>query len=265
MARDGSGPFGTLEALKSDPSSSAAILDDVAAGMLASCPNDKQLASARFVAAVMASPHLIAQLWRVSEIQFRARTAFADYVSRSGQPEGAAKEPLPQGHICRADPETISVGGHVTAARSGLADGAPNAEPINGGGHLTRANSATVEAPPTVDPKSSDGRGSVAAKAITAMPSARPQSAARVIARAEAAGAVRTLYDSYTVQGRPIGDIRFYEIEQLRSASAQEAAVLRQIQRHCQPESPGQLVRDALKLSDLERFVQRGAEVADAA
>lgn len=257
---DGSGPFGTLEALKSDPSSSAAILDDVAAGMLASCPNDKQLASARFVAAVMASPHLIAQLWRVSEIQFRARTAFADYVSRSGQPEGAAITDAPKGQGRSAAPETISVGGQTAIARSGHAAGAPNAEPINGGGHPGHAQKASPGLLPSVDPKSSDGGlSSRAAQArMTPPPSARPQSEVDIRGAALAAKHIaRTVLDTVRApDGKALGDIRYSEINRYRSESLSLAAVLDRIQAHAQP-APGEdpIIRDMITADTAERFM----------
>lgn len=75
-----------------------------------------------------------------------------------------------------------------------------------------------------------------------------------------------TVLDSFKVRdGRAIGDITFGELEGLRSENAREASIIRQIQRHAANVTADAKVRDIIKASDLERMIQRGAEVADAA
>jgi hypothetical protein len=260
------GAFDRLKALKADPSSTAAVAEDVAAAMLRGSPGDMVLAQRRFIEAVVTEPVLVAQVFTDDEIRAKAQQWFAKF-ARSAKAEGAAMQFAPQGHHVLAAPNPIAAEGHTANAPRGQPSLANRSELIGGGGQNPHARSAYGVLPPSSEPKSSGGGLTPNAdKAKLGLPPpARPQSPERVAARIAAVSATRTLYDSFTVQGRPIGDVPFSRIESIRAASAQEAAVLRQIQRHCQPESPDQLVRDAVKLSDLERFVQRGAEVADAA
>lgn len=94
----------------------------------------------------------------------------------------------------------------------------------------------------------------------------KPVSPAFVAAAKSGAKAIAlTVLDSFKVRdGRPIGDITFGELERLRGESAQEASLLRQIQRHTANASPDAKVREIIKAADLERMIQRAAEVADA-
>lgn len=92
-------------------------------------------------------------------------------------------------------------------------------------------------------------------------PSASQRAAAASVANAIAV----TVLDTYRVRdGRAIGDVRFGELERLRSANAQEASLIRQIQRHAVADHD-QRVRDVVKAEELNRMIQRAAEVADAA
>jgi hypothetical protein len=95
----------------------------------------------------------------------------------------------------------------------------------------------------------------------------KPPAASYVAAAKTAAKAVAlTVLDSFRVRdGRAIGDVTFGELESLRGANAREASVIRQIQRHAANVTADAKVRDIIKASDLERMIQRGAEVADAA
>lgn len=74
-----------------------------------------------------------------------------------------------------------------------------------------------------------------------------------------------TVLDSFKVRdGRAIGDVRVGELERLRSANAMEASVVRQIQRLGVFNHDAR-VRDVVKPQELQRIIQRAAEVADAA
>lgn len=99
-------------------------------------------------------------------------------------------------------------------------------------------------------------------------PSVRPVREPSKIQNAASAKVMReiTVLDTYKVKdGRAIGDVRFGEIERLRAESAQDALLLRQIQRYAANASPNDRVRDVVKLADFQRMQQKAAELADAA
>lgn len=84
------------------------------------------------------------------------------------------------------------------------------------------------------------------------------------IALKAAQGIARTVLDSFKVRdGRSIGDIQYCELEGLRFENAREAAVIRKIQTHYRNAPANATVRELIKESDLQRFIQTGAEVAD--
>lgn len=95
--------------------------------------------------------------------------------------------------------------------------------------------------------------------------SVREPSPAQRAATAAVAAKISVL-DTYRVRdGRAIGDVRYGEIEHLRNQDAMAASIWRQIQR-AHPNAPHDMaIRDVLKAEELQRMIQRAAEVADAA
>lgn len=106
------------------------------------------------------------------------------------------------------------------------------------------------------------GKGSVVKLVVP-----RPVSAAYIeAAKVGAKKIALTVLDSFKVRdGRAIGDLIFGELEGLRLGNAMEASIIRQIQRHAANVPGNAKVRDVIKADELERIIQRGAEVADAA
>jgi hypothetical protein len=113
--------------------------------------------------------------------------------------------------------------------------------------------------------KDGKGYGDIAEKANRSVPF--PVSPSYVEAMKANAGIVaRSIFDSFKIRdGRAIGDLTFGEIERIRTTNVREAAVLRQVQKHCSYAEPGMKVREIVSREDMERFIQRAAEVADAA
>lgn len=73
-----------------------------------------------------------------------------------------------------------------------------------------------------------------------------------------------TVLDTYKIRdGRAIGDVRYGELESLRSSNVMEAAIIRQIQKYAQAAHDAK-VRDIITADDLNRFKQKAAEIADA-
>ena len=73
-----------------------------------------------------------------------------------------------------------------------------------------------------------------------------------------------TILDTYRLlDGRLLKDVRVGELEGIRAGSSQQAALIRQIQRMGIADSNA-LVGDIIKPDQLQRMLQRAAEVADA-
>jgi gas vesicle protein len=76
--------------------------------------------------------------------------------------------------------------------------------------------------------------------------------------------AAKTIMDTYKIRdGRSIGDIQFLELEGIRSANAQEAALIKLIMRHASNVDPVLKVRDVIKIDVLQGMIQKAAEAAD--
>lgn len=75
---------------------------------------------------------------------------------------------------------------------------------------------------------------------------------------------LNSVYDSYlTRDGIPIGDVVFSAISRIESANSREAALLRLIREHVSPVGdPNARVRDLIKIEDLQRMIQKAAEIA---
>jgi hypothetical protein len=73
-----------------------------------------------------------------------------------------------------------------------------------------------------------------------------------------------TILDTFRVRdGRPIGDVRFGEVERLRAANAIEASIFAQIKEFANAPHAAK-IRDIIKPSQFQRIHQRAAEAADA-
>lgn len=175
----------------------------------------------------------------------RALALLADAYEKEteGQPARAI-----QGHTRLADASLESEEGHSGRAAKAIDVLSSSLSHSNGG-----RNSA-----------GGAGRGSASQTTKTGVP--RPVSPSYLVAaKAGAQKMALTVLDSFKVRdGRAIGDLTFGELEAIRATNAQEASVIRQIQRHAGNATGNQLVREVIKAKDLEIMIQRGAEVADA-
>ncbi|MFP1634113.1 hypothetical protein ACLB6G_20480 [Zhengella sp. ZM62] len=127
-------------------------------------------------------------------------------------------------------------------------------------GHAPDADKATRLLPTASSTNGSEGHTSFADKATVHIPTASGRAA---VMRA-ATNIARSVLDSFKLRdGRAIGSIAFCELEGLRFENAREAAVIRQIQRHYANAPGDALVRDLIKEDDLNRFIQKAAEVAE--
>lgn len=258
-----------------NPSGNWFSVNHVASMLIADVPEGGSfnVAKAQFIRRVLESDNLVRQLFTTEEIRARAESYFIDKAEELRPPKGAGgglARSADIGPKIGAAPETISSGeGHSANAEPGQsrrADAA--ADPINTEGQYTRAETGQRSLADGVDPKPSEGanRNEPTGPGRVA-PSARPQSLGSIRGAAVAAKAIaRTVLDSYKVRdGRCIGDVRMVEVERMRASNAMEASILRQIQRSGVPHTPDMLVREVIKPEQLDRFIQRAAEVADAA
>jgi hypothetical protein len=115
----------------------------------------------------------------------------------------------------------------------------------------------------------STANGTGPARTVTLPSHARPVREPSALDRAAAGKIAQTValtaFDSFKVRdGRGIGDVRFGELKRMMTTNAREAAVIRQILDH--GDSPHDMqVRQVIKRADLERMIQRAAEIVDAA
>lgn len=109
------------------------------------------------------------------------------------------------------------------------------------------------------------GRIRFVAPLACAAPVREPSLQQRAASAAVARTISITVMESYRVRdGRAIGDVRYGELARLKAANAAEAAVVDQIIQHGKCEDHSMRVRDFVKVADLQRFIQRAAEMTDA-
>jgi hypothetical protein len=134
-------------------------------------------------------------------------------------------------------------------------------------GHLISApEGQIIRARPSSPDRGSGGQRRGADKASnTVSPTVREPTAGQRKATAIAANVVSlTVLDTYRLlDGRLLKDVRVGELEGIRAASSYQAAVIRQIQR-LGVANHDALVGDIIKSEQLQRMLQRAAEVADA-
>lgn len=145
-------------------------------------------------------------------------------------------------HPISSSPNPIATGQAQRSAKDSEAVPVGDGTKLNGAGQSNRAVKAVMHLPRPVQPPV-------------------PPSAYREAAKLAAA----SVLDSYKLRnGRAIGDLTLGELEPLRAANNREAAVIRQVQKLAGNATMNQLVRDVIRVADLERAIQRAAEVADA-
>lgn len=158
----------------------------------------------------------------------------------------------------------------IVAAPLGQSRIASSRQQNGDAGRTTGAEKANYGLP--ASPVNRDGKGHSAFASEGHVGGARPVrepsvadlSAMREVRRV-ATSVTLTVMDSWKIRdGRSLGDVTFGELESLRFENAREASIIRQIQRHGTAD-PSAKVRDVIKVDDLQRMIQRAAEVADAA
>lgn len=143
------------------------------------------------------------------------------------------------------------------AAQQSHEDAAGQSDIVDSQGHHAR--------PSSPDRGSGDPRAHADKARNTLSPTVREPTAGQRKAAAIAANVVSlTVLDTYRLlDGRLLKDVRIGELEHIRTASTQQAALIRQIQRLGIADHSA-LVGDIIKPEQLQRMLQRAAEVADA-
>lgn len=122
-------------------------------------------------------------------------------------------------------------------------------------------------APPSSFNRGGDGREGYAdfGRPSVSLPVREPTEAQRK-ASADMRKLVRTtILDTHRIRdGRAIGDVRYGEIETLRTANAMEASLFRQIQKKIGYADHDAKLRDLVSADELNAMKQRAAEVSDA-
>jgi hypothetical protein len=162
------------------------------------------------------------------------------------------------------------------------------AEQMGSGGRSRHANGHPTIADAS-QPNESAGRTSIADKALVPVPAlstlgngaghplgagkvrdTSPRPVSHVYIAAARTGANKlalTVLDSFKVRdGRSIGDVPWSGLARMIGANAREAAVLRMVRDNIggMPADPNTRLRDLVTATDLERIIQKAAEVEDA-
>lgn len=98
---------------------------------------------------------------------------------------------------------------------------------------------------------------------LSAAPCREPSANDREAARNAAHKITLTVFDSFKVRdGRGIGDVRWGQLATLRGADMMSAAVIDLLMKHTKAPHD-MLVRDVVKMCDLQCMIQKAAETAD--
>lgn len=229
----------------------------------------------------------------------RLNIAIAEFMNNGGTEARAialvraAYERARQGHLVNADKATYALPtprapndsdkGHYELADEAKVTAPASLSPNDDAEGLgSRSDKASTVLPTASSPNEGKGQSGNADKAIGNLPAPSPHgseghsrgadkatqplppASGRAAVMRAATNIARSVLDSFKVRdGRPIGDLAFCELENMRFDNAREAAVIRQIQRHYANAPGNALVRDLIGEDDLNRFVQKAAEVAE--
>lgn len=159
----------------------------------------------------------------------------------------------------------LSGGGHTDRAENGLAKTAPARQPNESGGPCRVAEKANNLMPSLSPERSGVGHPRPADKANSSVP--RPASTAYLAAAKAGAQAIAiTVLDTWKIRdGRAIGKVRIGELAAISATNRMEASILDQIKQHVGGADHSATVSDVISVQMLQRFIQRAAEVSDAA
>lgn len=164
---------------------------------------------------------------------------------------------------------TPGTGHSVSVANRDPPKLAPTRQPVEDGGAMLPLPVTGLQsgAAPSSFHRGGEGPLSIAPKRQTrdALPVREP-SAAQRRADLDMRKLVRlTILDTHRIRdGRPIGDVRYGEIETLRTANAMEASLFRQIQKKIGYADHDARLRDLVSAEELNAMKQKAAEVSDA-
>ena len=157
--------------------------------------------------------------------------------------------------------------GHISAAEKAMLDMPGSASTKRSGeGQVAVADKAILGSPSAAaTERNRAGQASLADKAIERVP--RPVSPAYLVAaRGRSQEIARSVLDSFRVRdGRAIGDVFMADLPALEAANNREAILVRLLQRHVANPPLGARVRDIVKAADLEKMIQKSAELSDVA
>jgi hypothetical protein len=125
-------------------------------------------------------------------------------------------------------------------------------------------------APSPAPDRARTGQTTFADKARQAVPAAREPTRFQIdgiiAARRSSAIRVLTIFESYKIRdGRGIGEVTFGEVGSMRAANLREAFLFGLIRNHVGYADHAASIRDLVNAETLERFIQKAAEMSDAA
>jgi hypothetical protein len=186
---------------------------------------------------------------------------------------GGAIEQLPKGQRWNAPTRQTNEReeGQRNVAEKANASVPSSRSPVAGeGAESLLSKDQMRSAPSSAQDRARTGQTSFAVTATGSMPPAREPSRSQldgiIAARKSAAIRVLTVFDSYKVRdGRSIGEVTFGEVGAMRAANMREAFLFGLIRNHVGYAETSASIRDLVNAETLERFVQKAAEMSDAA
>lgn len=173
-----------------------------------------------------------------------------------------------EGQLCCAptrQPELSREGHPGFVENIGRSGDAISRQPNESGGQPPGADKATDKVPPLSPQRSGVGHAQYAEKARVHVP--RPASPANLAAAKAVRQAIAiTVLDTWKIRdGRAIGKVRIGELPAISATNRMEASILDQIKEHVGGADHSATVSDVISAQMLQRFIQKAAEVADAA
>ena len=165
--------------------------------------------------------------------------------------------------------EEMSGMGQILDAEDGHRSVAQTRQPLEDDrGHRLISVSGHVRgAPASSSNRGGEGQLAIATEGLKkdALPVREPTEAQRKASAAMRDLVRLTVLDTHRIRdGRAIGDVRYGEIETLRSTNAMEASIFRQIQKKIGYASHDAKLRSLISADEFNAMKQRAAEVSDA-
>lgn len=191
---------------------------------------------------------------------FRALASFRQHIKTDDE---LAREIALEYLVARADDMKSAPGGGGQSSSEFQKKNAPESFAGNGNGDHLKIDTQLSR---VADDSTKAGSGHRECETQCA-PAAPPSSKPSVTSEARRAAVVARLsvFDSYKIRGRAVGDLQRHELKKIIAQNTRESAVLKIIDEKCGAHTDDfAKVRDLINEATLQRAIQRAAEMQDA-